>query len=76
MTETKVNVQIECTNGKVLWGKVSLYRTSERLSDRVNDKERRFLPLQMLDDNKGRRDDNCYKLVFINLDHVSRIEEK
>lgn len=69
----EIDVQITYKDKSVVWGKLSTARGNS-LEETMDGPM--FLPVQILDDRKGRRDENCYKLVLINKNTIAKIEEK
>lgn len=69
----ELDVLITYKDKSVVWGKLSIPR-DKTLEDTMDGPM--FIPVQILDDRKGRRDENCYKLVLINKNTIAKIEEK
>lgn len=71
--QNQVKVDIQLVDGKAFFGYVYL-DDDYRLQDLMND-YRRFIPVHRHKQNSGRGNEDIYRMVMINKDHIVTINE-
>jgi len=69
----KVKVSVTMIHGKTVWGYIFL-EDDQRSQDLLND-ERKFIPLNILRDERGIKTQDEYKIMMIHKDSIMSLEE-
>ena len=69
----KLKVAVSMIHGKTIWGYIFL-EDNCRAQDLLND-ERKFIPLNILRDDRGIKTQDEYKIMMIHKDSIMTLEE-
>jgi len=70
----KVKVYVRLFDSTSFWGYVYV-KTGKRVQDLMND-ERKFIPLEKLEEQRGVKSDDTYVTVVLHKDGISYVEER
>ena len=75
-TMNRIKVEITLNNEETFWGYVytPIDTDYSRLQDMLND-NRKFIPIHLLQDRKGRNLEIDYRMTMFNKNYIQKIEE-